>query len=241
MRRVWHRAAGQRYRKAGAAKRACRHHGDGAALELDDAARDGEAKPCSAWAAGPEGLEEVGQVGGCDTRAGVVDVKRNGARVEFCGHLDGSRTAVWEGVEEADGVLEQVEEDLLQTVGRARHAGVGRDGGGDACLVAGRLGFEEQEQASEERGEVYRVVIDAGLSREAEVVFGECVEAGDVGLDAAECEAGILAGAGEAIGEHLGVEAHAGEGVSDLVGNAACELACGGEPFCAEAGIVLAL
>jgi len=55
-------------------------------------------------------------------------VEHDGGWAEFSGDFDCPCAFFGESVEESESVLEQVEEDLLQAVGRAHDTGVGGDG-----------------------------------------------------------------------------------------------------------------
>lgn len=209
--------------------------GDPSLVGVEDAAGGGEAEACAAGLGGEVRAEDFLLRLRVDPRAGVDDVDPHGtglvgfeggggAEDEFAGLVAG-RVGGAHGLE---GVEEEVEDGLLDESG----IDVGGEGArGEVDAEANLLFFglwgEEVGEFVEEGIEVGGVGIEAEFAG----VFEEVGEDGTEAFDFA-AEGGVAAREAffvfvgnveivDPLGEELGVEADGGEGVFDLVGEAA--------------------
>ncbi len=203
--------------------------GEGAAVELDGAAGDGEAEADAAAGAAAVGIDAVegvedaaeGVLG--NAGAAVADEDGGLRAVAAEGDVDGGS-----GRRVADGVADDVFNGAAEEFGVAGEIDAGDFGDVERAVLRGGFDAAVVDDVGEQIVEAEEIaVLGGGVAFGAsdfEEASDELVEAAGLAFDAIEGGGGVLVGAGEFDGD-----AQAGEGAAKFVGDVEEETALGGE------------
>jgi len=207
---------------------------------LDDPVRDGEAQSRARVLRGEEGCEDLLEVFLRNPRARVGDLDLHlleGTGLAHGTHLHAHAAALGRGL---DGVLEQVQQHLLDLLGvqddlrqPLRGVPVQRD------LLLRRLVAHQEAHLFDDGPQILVAKLRFGRARELEQLAEQARDALDLGGGDLE-EGGPELGVVQSLREELQERLHGDERVSDLVGEAGGERAQAREPLGALRGALLA-